>query len=319
MGESQHLPLPELPGTHMSFLWGTTFHQQPKNLGGTQEPHNNMPYLLVCTGDTLEAWNYGVSLVWINPNQVRVSTMEEVVRTLSAYISSRPDWLYALAQLYKGSSHTPLPKDKHLGVLPQGKAEESPYGWIGQLEICQLLSAGPWVVYPVGLNGDNEPVATTLPEPLHSSASVTTNRHPYMRIDIPLPPLEEPECTASPVDEVHTIPAANSPKTPPKPRVSIAAEVNDLLTWVMADVSSCKSEHSPIGKVTTVEVVTSPPWKSEASPWPVNTSSQASMEEAETSLEALPANISLITAAYSSGSASPSVDPTELWTDTNRA
>ena len=74
-----------------------------------------------------------------------------------------------------------------------------------------------------------------------------------MRINIPPPPLEEPECTTLLVDKVHTIPAANSPQTPPKPRVSIAAEVNDLLTWVMADESSCKSNHSPIGKVTTVE------------------------------------------------------------------
>ena len=42
------------------------------------------------------------------------------------------------------------------------------------------------------------------------------------------------------------------------------------------------------------------------------------MEEAETSLEGLPANISPI-ATYSSGSASPSVDPTELQTNANRA
>ena len=58
------------------------------------------------------------------------STMEEVVGTLSAYISSRPDWPYALAQLYKSSSHTPLSKGKHLGILPQGKVDESLYGWI---------------------------------------------------------------------------------------------------------------------------------------------------------------------------------------------
>ena len=55
---------------------------------------------------------------------------------------------------------------------------------------------------------------TTLPEPLHSSASVTTNEHPYMRIDIPTPPPEEPEPTTSLLGEVHTIPVANSPKPP---------------------------------------------------------------------------------------------------------
>ena len=108
-----------------------------------QEPHNDMVYLLVHAGDALEAQKYGVSLVWINPNQVWASTMEEAVRTKSAYISSRPKWPYALAQLYKVSSHIALPKDKHLGIISWGKVEESSYGWISQLEVCQILSARP--------------------------------------------------------------------------------------------------------------------------------------------------------------------------------
>ena len=284
--------------------------------GDAQEPHNDMAYLLVCTGDTSEAQNYGMSLVWVSPHQVQASTMEEAVGTLSTYISSGPDWLYALAQLYEGSSHTPLHRDKHLGILPQGKAEESPYGWTSQLEVCQLLSTRPRVVYPVGLNRDDKLVTITLPELLHSGANITANEHPYMRINIPLPPPEEPEHTTLPLGEVHTIPAANSPN-PPKPKISIATEVDDLLTQVMADESSHELEHSPIGKAATVEAVMSPSHKSEDPPLPVNTSSQASMEEAEASLESIPTNISPITATYSSSSASPSVDPTELQTDAN--
>ena len=140
--------------------------------------------------------------------------MEEAVGTQSAYISSRPNWPYALVQLYEGSSHTPLPKDKHLGILPQGMAEGSPYGQISQLEVCQLLSTGPQVVYPVGLNRTDEPVTTTLPEQLHSSASIITYEHPYMRINIPPPPLEELGNPTSLVDEANTITATNSPKTP---------------------------------------------------------------------------------------------------------
>ena len=97
---------------------------------------------------------------------------------------------------------------------PQGRVEESPYGQISKLKVCQLLSAGPLVIYPEGLNGNEELVTTTLPEPLHSSASITTNEHPYMRTDIPIPPLEEPEHTTLPVSELHTIPAANSPNPP---------------------------------------------------------------------------------------------------------
>ena len=87
----------------------------------------------------------------------------------------------------------------------------------------------------------------------------------------------------------------------------------------MADESSHESEHSPTGKATTVEAVTSPSHKSEASPLLVDTSSQASMEEAEASLKGLPANVSPIAAACSSSSASPSVDPTELLTNANMA
>ena len=287
--------------------------------GDAQEPHNDMAYLLVCTGDASEAQNYGMSLVWISPHQVWASTMEEAVGTLSAYISSGSDWLYVLAQLYEGSNHTPLPRGKHLGVLPQGKVEESPYGWISQLEVCQLISAGPQVIYPVGLNGNDEPVTITLPESLHSGASITRNKHPYMRINIPPFSPEGSEHTTLLLGKAPDIPAANSPRTPLKPRISIATEVDDLLTWAMVDKSSQNSEHAPIGKAATVEACMSPSHKSEAPLLPVNTSSQASMEEGEPSLKNNPANISPITAAYSSYSASPSVDPTELQTNANLA
>ena len=118
--------------------------------GNTQEPHHNIAYLLVHTGNTTEDRQYGVSLVWVNPNQTRTSNMEEAVEKLAACPSSGTDWPYTLTQLYEGSHHAPLPKDKHLGILPQGKAEETSCGWISQLDICQLLSTGSQVVYPSG-------------------------------------------------------------------------------------------------------------------------------------------------------------------------
>ena len=154
----------------------------PKIWGNPQEPHNDMAYLLVCTRDALEAQDCGMSLVWISPNQVWVPTMEEVVGTLSAYITSGPNWPYALAQLYEGSSHTPLPRDKHLGILPQEEVEESPYGWISQLKVCQLLSTGPHVIYPVGLNGNEELVTTTATQQCqhyHKWASIHEDWYSY--------------------------------------------------------------------------------------------------------------------------------------------
>ena len=287
--------------------------------GDIQEPHNDMAYLLVHTGDTLGAENYGMALVWISPHQIQASTMEEAVGTLSACISSGPNWPYVLGQLYEGSNHTPLPKDKHLGVLAQGKVEESPYGQISQLEVCQLLSARPQVIYPVGLNGGNQPVIINLPEPLHSGSSITTNKHPHMKIDIPLLSPEGPECTTPPLGGVHAIPATTPHKAPWKPRISLATEVDDLLIRAMVDNSSRKLEHSATGKVATAEAVMSPSCKAEAPAPPVDTSSQASVEEGEASLESNPTNVCPITATYSSCSGSPMVDLKELQMDANLA
>ena len=158
-----------------------------------------------------------------------MSTMEEALGTLSGCISSGPNWPYVFAQLYEGSNHTPLPKDKHLGILPQGKAEESPHRRISQLKVCQLLSAGPRVIYPVGLNGCDQLVTVDLPELLHSGSSITTDEHPHLQIDIPLPTPGEPEHTTLPLGRASGTPVDNIPKTIWKPRITLTAEVNDLI------------------------------------------------------------------------------------------
>ena len=118
--------------------------------GNIQEPCHDITYLLVHIGNTTEDRHYSISLVWVNPNQARASTIEEAVETLTACPSSGTNWPYALAQLYEGSHHTPLPKDKHLGILPQGKVGGTSCGQISQLDVHQLLSTGPQVVYPAG-------------------------------------------------------------------------------------------------------------------------------------------------------------------------
>ena len=153
-----------------------------------KNPHSNIAYLLVWVENAMKDRHYGISLVWLDPNQVRVATMEEVVKKLTACPSSGTDWPYALAQLYEGLCHMPLTKDKHLGILPQGKVEETPCGQISQLKVCQLLATGPQVIYPIGLNRHDEPVITTLPELLDSSINLTMSEHIYLGIDIPSPP-----------------------------------------------------------------------------------------------------------------------------------
>ena len=80
--------------------------------------------------------------------------------------------------------------------------------------------------------GVNQPVTINLPELLHSGSSITTDEHPHMRIDIPLLSPEEPECTTLPLGmERMLFQTATTPKTPWKPRISLTAEVDDLLKW----------------------------------------------------------------------------------------
>ena len=70
----------------------------------------------------MQGRQYGISLVWVHLKQVREATIEEAVENLTAHTSSGVNWPYALAQLCKDSHHAPLPKNKHLGILLQGKA-----------------------------------------------------------------------------------------------------------------------------------------------------------------------------------------------------
>ena len=110
--------------------------------GDTQKPHNGMAYLLVRVEDAPEGGGYGIAFVWISPHQAQASMTEEALWILSTCTSNGLDWPYVFIQLYEGANHVPLPKDKHLGILSQGNME-SPCGWISQLEVHQLLSAGP--------------------------------------------------------------------------------------------------------------------------------------------------------------------------------
>ena len=103
-----------------------------------------------------------------------------------------------------------------MGTLPQRGAEVIPCGQISQLEVCQLLVVGPQVVYPLGLNGCNEPVKTMLPEPLASSISLTTGEPVYLEINIPPSPVEEPDQKVPPLGEVSTIMIASPNKSTPQ-------------------------------------------------------------------------------------------------------
>ena len=127
---------------------------------------------------------YGLSTVWVDLLQARVSTVEEAVWQLTALVSSGPNWPYTFVQLNKDTHHVPLPKEGYLGVLTEEGTNSTACGQISQLEVCQPLSSDLQVIYPVGLNGCEAPVIVSLPEPLARGTTLLGGKPTYLKISI---------------------------------------------------------------------------------------------------------------------------------------
>ena len=168
-------------------------------------------------------------------------------------------------------------------------------------------------------------MGATSPPPLScqdhyiAESSVTTNEHPHLKIDIPSPSPEEQDATNLQLGRGHATLAVAAPKTPWKPRVTLMAEVDKLLTQGMTEDYDHEPEHSAVAKEFATETDTFPLPKMEAPALPLDTSSQASVAEMETSMESNPVHDSPTAVAYSSYSDSPTMDLSELQADANLA
>ena len=130
---------------------------------------------------------------------------------LTAWISSGPDWPYALVQLHEGTCHAPLPKEGHLGILPQRGAKATPCR-----QINQLLITGPQVAYPIGLNGCKEPIITLLLESLANGVSLTGGESVYLENDLPQSLAEELDQKLLPIGKLSTTVIASPHKSTPQ-------------------------------------------------------------------------------------------------------
>ena len=286
--------------------------------GDVQKLHLIMAYLLVQVDDTSEAGTYSMAIVWINSHQARMFSMAEALEILSSLTSEGSDWPYVVIQLYEGTNHMPLPKDRHVCILPQGEVE-SPSGQISQLKICRLLSTGPLVVFPTELNGDGQSVTIDLLESLHTGSSVTTDEYPYIEVNIPTLVPEEQGSASLPLGRKHDTPTTNQPKTPWKPRVTLRAEVSDLIDRGMMDNYDQESEHSVMVEVPATEADTFLPLKTEKPVLSLDACSQASAVEMEASVESNPIGTLPTAAAHSSCSSSLIIDFSKLQSDVHMA
>ena len=205
-----------------------------------------------------------------------------------------------------------LPKEGHLGVLPQGGAEMTACRGISQLEVHQLLISSLHVAYPIELNGCEEPIIASLSESLANGISLTRGKSLYLEIDIPQSMAEELDQKASPIGKSSTIIIASPHKTtPPKleGEVSMTMEVRSLLSWAMLDTSSHGSGNLTPRRLNLVVVLAPPSHKPKELPKLVDTSSQVStlddVEMAEASLEGVPTTISPIAMTTRSRSITP--------------
>ena len=104
--------------------------------GDAEKFHSNIAYLFVSTKDEATSDRvYGLSTVWVNPCQTRVSTVEGVVRQLTTLVSSGPNWHYALVRLNGDNHHVPLPREGHLSILPEGGTNSATCRRVSQLEV----------------------------------------------------------------------------------------------------------------------------------------------------------------------------------------
>ena len=291
-----------------------------KAWGEKQKISHDIAFLLILaeeksTGDR----TYGLSTIWVNPCQARVCSMEEVVRELTVWVSSGPNWPYTLVWSNEDTCHVPLLKEEHPGILPQGGADMTACRRISQLKVCQLHFSGLQVTYPVGFNGHEEPIITFLPKSLTNGITLTGGRSIYLEINIPLCMAEEQDEKALPIGKCSTIIITSPLKTtPPKSEreVNMTMKVRSLLCGVMLDTSDHRSEKSTPKRPNPVVILTPPPHKLKELSKLVDTSSQVStldnIKMVEASPEGVPTTISPIAATPRSRSITPPADTGEL-------
>ena len=193
VGEYQHLPLTAMVSYSLPYPIRTVLPEQPQGLGGEAAglPWHHLPVGISQGG------SYRGQELWSidhlgKPCQARVPSMEEAVGKLTAWVSSGPNLPYALVQLHEDTCHAPLPKEGHLGILPQRGAEMTPCRQISQLEVCHLFISDLQVAYPIGLNGCEE-------ESFANGISLTRGKSVYLELDILQSLAEEPDLKVPPI------------------------------------------------------------------------------------------------------------------------
>ena len=175
---------------------------------------------------------YGLTAVWVNPYQARVSTVKELVRQLTTLTSSGPNWPYTLVWFSGDTCHELLPKEGHLCALTEGGTSSATCRQISQFEVCPFLCSHLQVIYPIELNGCEAPAIVSPPKSLARGANLLGGEPIYLKVGITQSVAEVSELKAVPSGICPSTPMASSIKaTLPKveEEVSMTTEVRELL------------------------------------------------------------------------------------------
>ena len=169
------------------------------------------------------------------------------------------------------------------------------------------------------LNQGDQSVTIDLLESLHMGSSVINDEYPYIEVNIPTLVPKEQGNADLPLGEKCDTATADQPKTSWKPRITLTAEVKDLIGQGMADDYDWESEHSAKVEVPSPEAVTSSPSKREKPVLLLDTHSQTSVAEIEASRESNPASALPTAVVHSSHSSSPITCLSDLQSDVHLA
>ena len=226
---------------------------------------------------------YRLTMVWVHPYQARVSTIDNTAKQLTQLVSTGPNWLYALVWLNGDAHHMHLPTEGHVSVMTERNTSNVPYRKIHQLEVCQLLGSGSWVVYPEGLNGCQVPVVTTLPELLSNGVNMLEGESTFLQVDLSQSTTKEQESKALSLgsDLIPTQAASPTRALPPKAegQISMTMEVSKLLSQAVLDTSGLASGSSTPNRPGSLALATPLPLKLEDFAKPVDTSSQVGIAD----------------------------------------
>ena len=122
--------------------------------GDTEKPRWDMALGLIVPSLAIGCqWVFGLTAMWVHPQQTHLHTLGEVAHKLILLANKGPNWPYAYVQMNDAMAHAPVSSEGYIGIMTDGMPSTNACGHLDQLQVWKLLQCGNWVVCPEGING----------------------------------------------------------------------------------------------------------------------------------------------------------------------